>query len=335
MPNLPKPRLRRSPRRDGLGTPGSPPEPQGPQIEQIDSSGLRWVNIERPGAPERAWIETHFDFHALDLEDVLSRNQRPKIDVYDDYLFIVLHFPIFDPAAGRLGAGELDLFVGPGYVVTLPNQPLQPVEYLFERCRAKQELREQLFSRGSGYLLYRLVDDSFDYCFPMLRKIGNKLDALEDDIFEGRSEEVVRDISNAKQEIINFRKVIRPQRPVLRDLEKVKQRYLATDLNLEIYFDDIVDAHERIWDMLENYKEVVTALAETNESVISHRVNDILRVLTSISVIVLPLTLIASIWGMNVGVPGEGDEADFFVIVGAMLVMFGSMVAYFRRRGWL
>ena len=102
--------------------------------------------------------------------------------------------------------------------------------------------------------------------------------------------------------------MIRPQRPVLRDLEKVKQRYLATDLDLEIYFDDIVDAHERIWDMLENYKEVVEALAETNESVISHRVNDILRVLTSISVIVLPLTLIASIWGMNVGVPGEGDH---------------------------
>ena len=210
-------------------------------------------------------------------------------------------------AAGRLGTGELDLFVGPGYLVTIPNQPLQPVEYLFERCRAKEELRDQLFSRGSGYLLYRLVDDSFDYCFPMLRKIGNKLDALEDDIFEGRSEEVVRDISNVKQEIINFRKVIRPQRPVLRDLEKVKQRYLATDLDLEIYFDDIVDAHERIWDMLENYKEVVEALAETNESVISHRVNDILRVLTSISVIVLPLTLVASIWGMNVGVPGEGD----------------------------
>ena len=241
---------------------------QAPNVEQIDSAGLRWVNIERPGAPERAWLEENFEFHALDLEDVLSRNQRPKIDVYDEYLFIVLHLPVFDPTAGRLGVGELDLFVGPGYVVTIPNQPLQPVEYLFERCRAKEELREQLFSRGSGYLLYRLVDDSFDYCFPMLRKIGNKLDALEDDIFEGRSEEVVRDISNVKQEIINFRKVIRPQRPVLRDLEKVKQRYLATDLDLEIYFDDIVDAHERIWDMLENYKEVVEALGETNEWVI-------------------------------------------------------------------
>ncbi len=293
------------------------------------------MNIERPGPLERAWLEEHFDFHALDLEDVLSRNQRPKIDQYEEYLFIVLHFPVFDHAAGRLGAGELDLFVGPGFLITLPNQPLQPVEYLFERCRAKEELREQLFSRGAGYLLYRIVDDSFDYCFPMLRKIGNKLDALEDEIFEGRSEDIVRDISNVKQEIINFRKVIRPQRPVLRDLEKVKGRYLAADLDLEIYFDDIVDAHERIWDMLENYKEVVVALEETNESVISHRVNDILRVLTSISVIVLPLTLIASIWGMNVGVPGEGSTTAFWVVVGTMAAILISMVAYFRRRGWL
>ena len=112
----------------------------------------------------------------------------------------------------------------------------------------------------------------------MLRKIGNKLDAVEDEIFSGRSEEVVRDISNVKQEIINFRKVVRPQRTVLRDLENAKQPFLApTEGELEVYFDDIVDAHERIWDMLENYKEVVEALEDTNESVISHRVNDILR----------------------------------------------------------
>ena len=340
MPNLPKPRLRRPGRRGQLASQPAAPEPQAPNVEQIDSSGLRWVNIERPGALERAWLEEHFDFHALDLEDVLSRNQRPKIDVYDEYLFIVLHLPVFDAAAGRLGAGELDLFVGPDYLVTIPNQPLQPVEYLFERCRTKEELREQLFSRGSGYLLYRLVDDSFDYCFPMLRKIGNKLDALEDDIFEERAEAVVRDISNVKQEIINFRKVIRPQRPVLRDLERVKQRYLAPNLDLEIYFDDIVDAHERIWDMLENYKEVVEALGETNESVISHRFNDILRILTVFSIVFLPATLIASIWGMNVGLPGGGDPIGssltvFWIVIATMIVMLAGMLAYFRKRGWL
>ena len=332
MPNLPKPRLRRAARRDQLlAAPQA--EPQAPRVEQIDAAGLRWINIEQPGALERAWLEEHFEFHALDLEDVLSRNQRPKIDVYDDYLFIVLHLPVFDPAAGRLGAGELDLFVGPGYVVTIPNQPLQPVEYLFERCRTKEELREQLFARGSGYLLYRLVDDSFDYCFPMLRKIGNKLDALEDQIFEGRSEEVVRDISNVKQEIISYRKIVKPERSTLRLLERHVERFLPEEL--ELYFDDIVDAAERIWDILDNYKEVVEALEDTNESVINHKQNDILRVLTIFSVVMLPLTLISGLFGMNVRFPGFDTFWAFWAILAAMVAALLGLLAFFRHKRWL
>ena len=167
----------------------------------------------------------------------------------------------------------------------------------------------------------------------MLRKIGNKLERLEEEIFEGNSSEVVRDISNVKQEIINFRKIVRPQRSAFRDLERLKARYIADDL--EIYFEDINDASERVWDMLENYKEVVEALEDTNETAIAHRTNETFRVLTAISVIVLPLTLVASIWGMNVGVPGEGDTGAFWAILAAMVVLLGGMVAYFRRRGWL
>jgi magnesium transporter len=337
MANLPKPRLRRAGRAGPLVASTPEPAERKPNVETITAEGLRWVNIDSPSPLECAWLEEQFGFHALDLEDVLSRNQRPKIDEYPEYLFIVLHFPVFDRSVGRLNAGELDIFVGPDYLVTIPNQPLQPVAYLFERCRHKEELREQHFSKGSGFLLYRIIDDSFDYCFPMLRKIGNKLDALEEEIFSGRSEEVVRDIFNVKQEIINFRKISRPQRPVLRDLERTKHRFLAAreGEDLEIYFDDIVDAHERIWDMLENYKEVVVGLEETNESVISHRVNDILRVLTVISVTLLPLTLVASIMGMNVGVPGEGEIGGFWIVLGVMLVTLVTLLSLFRRRGWL
>src|SRR4051812_24149447 len=243
MPSLPKPRLRRAARE----LPATRPHAE-PNVEVVALDGLRWINIERPGPADRAWLEEHFDFHALDLEDVYSRNQRPKIDEYPGYLFIVLHFPVYDKAVGRLNAAELDLFVGPDFVVTLPNTALPPVEYLFERCRSSEETRAEMLSQGSGLLLYQIVDQAFDYCFPMLRKMGNKLERLESEIFEGRSTEVVRDLSNAKQEIINFRKVIRPQRAVLRDLERTKQRYLPDDL--DIYFDDINDASGRIWDLL-------------------------------------------------------------------------------------
>ncbi|MCW2998682.1 MAG: magnesium transporter CorA family protein [Solirubrobacterales bacterium] len=331
MPSLPKPRLRRTPRARGPVA-GFQPEDDAPKVEVVEHDGLRWINIERPRQSDRAWLEEHFDFHPLDYEDVFSRNQRPKVDEYPEYLFVVLHFAAFDKTVGRLNAAEVDIFVGPDYVITLPNEPLAPLEYLFERARSREDFREQLFSKGAGYLLYKIVDDCVDASFPMLRKIGNKLEHLEEDIFEGRSKEVVRDISNAKQEIINFRKIVRPQRSALADLERTK-RYIPE--GLDIYFDDINDASERIWDMLENFKEVSEGLESTNESVLSHQVNDILRVLTAISVVVLPLTLVASIFGMNTRVPGEGSLLGFYAVIGVMVVLLGGMVLAFRKRGWL
>ncbi len=299
----------------------------------IAAAGIRWIHIESPRTVDRDWLEEHFDFHPLDYEDVFSRNQRPKLDQYDDYVFIVLHFPLFDKDSGRILTAELDLFMGPDYVITLPNIPLPPLSAMFERLRSREDLREQNFSKGSGYLLYKIVDTNVDASFPMLRKMGNKLDRLEDDIFEGRSSEIVRDISNAKQEIITFRRIVRPQRAVLRDLERTKQRYLAEEL--EIYFDDISDAAERIWDTLENYKEVVEGIEDSNESVLSHRVNDALRVLTAFSVILLPQTLIASVFGMNVIFPGEGTAEAFWILMGVMLALTIGVVVFFRRRGWL
>jgi magnesium transporter len=331
MPNLPlpRPRLRRGV--SGGAVLAGDVEAADPEI--IEASGLRWIHIEEPRQAHREWLEKHFNFHPLDFEDVYSRNQRPKLDSYDDYIFIVLHFPIFEKSTGRLLSAELDLFIGPDYLITLPDTPLPPLSAMFDRLRSREDLREQNFSKGSGYLLYKIVDTNVDASFPMLRKMGNKLDKLEDDIFEGRSSEIVRELSNAKQEIINFRKIVRPQRAVLRDLERTKQRYLAEEL--EIYFDDISDAAERIWDTLENYKEVVEALESTNESVLSHRLNDSFRILTAASVIILPLTLIASIYGMNVPVPGESTPYAFWLIIGLMAAMLVVLVVVFRRRGWL
>jgi magnesium transporter len=304
------------------------PAPDEPRVEVVEAPGLRWINVARPRAVDQAWLEERFEFHPLDYEDVFSRNQRPKVDEYDDYLFIVLHFPRYDKKVSRLNAAELDLFVGPDYLITIQNEPLQAVQYLFDRIRSNEELREDLFSKGPGYLLYRIVDDSVDASFPMLRKMGNKLERIEEEIFEGEnSSEVVRDISNVKQEIV------RPQRPAFRDLERTKARYIAEDL--DIYFDDINDASERVWDMLENYKEVVEGLESTNESAIAHRTNETFRVLTAISVIVLPLTLVASIWGMNVGVPGEQTTTAFWAIMAFMVLLLGGMIAYFRKRDWL
>jgi magnesium transporter len=303
------------------------------ELGELDAQGLTWVHVTAPDGDTALELAERFGWHPLDVEDILSKRQRPKVDDYPDYLFAVLHFPWFDKAIQRLNAAELDIFLGPDYLVTLPSVELLPVTRLFNRCADDGGLRDQLFSKGSGRLLYEVLDDLFDYCFPILDKIGHKLDRLEDDVFEGVGGEVVRDISNAKQEIISYRKIIKPQRPTLRLLERNVERFLPEELDL--YFDDIVDASERIWDVLDNYKEVVEALEDTNESVISHRHNDVLRVLTLFSVVLLPLTLIASIFGMNVIYPGEGTHEAFWVIVAAMVVVAVVMLGFFRWRRWL
>jgi magnesium transporter len=329
VPSLP--RIRRSIR----SRPGADDVARAPQVSELTAAGLTWVNAVAPDLDTAQALAERFGWHPLDVEDIVSKRQRPKVDDYEDdrYLFAVLHFPVYDKAVQRLNAAELDIFIGEDYLVTLPTRELLPVTRLFARCEADDAYREQLFAKGSGRLLYEVLDDLFDYCFPILDKIGHKLDRIEDDMFEGAAEDVVRDISNAKQEIISYRKVIKPERSTLRVLERRINRFLPEEL--ELYFDDINDAVERIWDQLDNYKEVVEALESTNESVISHRQNNVLRLLTLISVTMLPLTLITGVFGMNVIYPGEATRVAFWVILGALVATLLAMIGFFRWKRWL
>src|ERR687892_547511 len=290
MPRPTLPRIRRRTR----GPAGQVAERAEPRISELSANGLPWLQINEPGPPEAAVLAERFGFHELDIEDVLSKRQRPKIDEYPDYLFVVLHFPFYDKVVQRLNAAELDMFVGPDFLITLPNVELHPVTYLFTRCESDVELR--------------------------------------DEIFKGRSEEVVRDISNAKQEIIAYRKIIKPERATLRVLERHMDRFIPEDS--ELYFGDIVDAAERVWDQLDNFKEVIEGLESTNESFIAHRQQYRLQILTVTSVILLPLTLIASIFGMNVLYPGEGTHEAFWLILGMIVALGVALLAVFRWRRW-
>jgi magnesium transporter len=302
---------------------------------ELTAGELTWVNALSPDLEAAQSLAARFGWHPLDVEDIVSKRQRPKVDDYEDdgYLFVVLHFPVYDKTVQRLNAAELDVFIGHDYLVTIPNRELLPVTRLFGRCESDPIFREQLFRKGSGRLLYEVLDDLFDYCFPILDKIGHKLDTIEDDMFEGYAEDVVRDISNVKQEIISYRKVMKPARATLRGLERRIDRFLPEEL--ELYFDDLNDAAERIWDQLDNYKEVVEGLESTNESVISHRQNTVLRLLTLISVTMLPLTLITSLFGMNVLFPGASSGTAFWVIVIALVATLAGMVGFFRLKRWL
>ena len=164
MPSLPRIKRTRS-RGQSVVAQGARRDPA-----ELGAAGLTWIHLDAPHAGAAEALAARFGWHPLDVEDVLSKRQRPKVDDYADegYLFAVLHFPAWDPAIGRLNAGELDVFIGPDYLVTLPTVELLPVTRLFRRCEQDEALRASLFSKGSGRLLYEVLDDLFDYCFPIL-----------------------------------------------------------------------------------------------------------------------------------------------------------------------
>jgi magnesium transporter len=306
-----------------------------PRVSMLETGGLRWIQLESPGPAEIAWLEEEFSFHELDLEDVRSRRQRPKVDEYPDYVFVVLHFPWYDKPSGRLFSAEVNAFIGPDFLITIPNVPLKPVSNVFRRLEANEEERAEWFAKGSGFLFYEVLDSLYGYCFPILDQIGRKLEDIEDHLFERDPDEtVVRMISNVKQEIISYRKITKPQRPVLRQLERAGERYLASE-DLDIYYDDLVDSAERIWDLLENYKEVAEALEQTNETAISHRQNRILQVLTVLTVVFLPVTFVTNLFGMNVPVPFDHVSFAFVVILGVLVGAIAVLLGVFKWLRWV
>ncbi|QNU68349.1 magnesium transporter CorA family protein [Ruminiclostridium herbifermentans] len=305
------------------------------EIKQITFNGLTWIDITKPTKKEIDMLEKKYEFHELPLEDCLTEHQRSKVDEYDDYCFIVMHFPRYRKDTMRLDSEEIDIFLGHNYLITLHEGELKPLVAFSNMCNLKQEARENFMAEGSALLLYEIIKRLFDYCFPMLDKIGNMLDGLNKKIFREQKRVMLEEISIAKMQIINYRRILKPLRPVILILEKAIRRYLPEDM--EMYFDDITDKAEKIWDMLENYKEVVEAIDATYESLTSHRMNNLMRTFTTLQVIVFPMTLVSGLFSMNVeGIPLAKINFAFWIVFGMIFVPMTiiGLLMVFKRNKW-
>ncbi len=308
-----------------------------PDISSIAAGKLRWFYIEKPSASEVESLAEHFHFHPLNIDDVLSRAQRPKIDEYDDHLFIVLQFPVFDKENRITRPSEVDIFVGENYVVTVHcNGDLKPLAKFFRECEINEESRATYLGRSSGFLLYHILDRLVNYCFPILNKVTDNVDDIEEVIFAEPVPQTVRQISLIRRDLVSFRRVIRPQMSVIETLESEEYPFFKEEQ--EIYFGDIADHVRKIWDGLEDAKEVVEGLAETSNWLTSHRIQEVMQVLTIIMATLAPLTLLSGIYGMNVPLPGgveSGSLLPLGILFSIMALMGGAMFAYLRRRRWI
>ena len=302
-------------------------------IESVAWGELTWVNIEQPTKQETEYLAENYPFHPLDLDDCLSRIQRPKIDVYDDYLFLVFHFPVFSKEARVTTPSQVSVFIGQNYLITLHKGDLKPLAKLFNQCQTEEEIRQEHFSQGSGYLLYRIVDRLVDYCLPILNKIGGNIETVEDTIFSERVRGIVREISALRRDIISFRRIIWPLRAVIGSMEPKIRRFSKMDM--EVYFGDMVDHVDKIWDALDEYKEIIEGLNDTYDSLATNRTNEVMRMLTVIATILLPLTVIASFYGMNVPLPFQESHYSFLIVFFIWALVVVGMLYFFRRHRWI
>ena len=306
------------------------------EVKDIIHNGLRWIDIVRPTDKSIDMLRNNFDFHNLLLEDCQTENQRSKIDDYDDYCFIVLHLPRYKKDLLRLDSEEIDIFIGSNYIITIHEGELKPLEYISHICSTSEHSREKYMSNGSALLLYEIIKRLFDYCFPMIDKMGLAIDNINKTIFEDKSKYMLENIANTKLQIINYRKVIKPLRPVILTLEKIISKYLPEDN--EVYFDDITDKIEQIWNTLENYKETIEAIDDTFSSLTNHRVNNLMRTFTIVQVITLPMVLVGGLFSMNVqGIPLHANTSAFFIVFGMIMVPTGLIAALLivNRKKWL
>ena len=305
-------------------------------ISSISEGKLTWIYMEKPSANEVEFLARNFNFHPLNLDDVLSRIQRPKIDEYEDHLFIVLHFPVFDKGNRITRSSEVNIFIGENYIVTVHcDANLKPLAKFFRECQIHKESREAYLGRSSAFLLYHILDRLVNYCFPILGKVTESIDDIEDIIFTKTVPETVRQISLIRRDLISFRRVVRPQMAVIETLEKEEYPFFKEEQ--EIYFGDIADHVRKIWDGLEDCKEVVDGLAETSNWLTSNRIQEIMRVLTIVMAVIAPATLITGFMGMNIPLPGgESSSLLPFGILFSSIVLIGiGMFLYLRHRRWI
>jgi magnesium transporter len=304
-------------------------------VESITWGDLTWVNVQPPTQAEIDYLAENYPFHPLDLDDCLSRKQIPKVDDYPDYLFAIFHMPVYDKATRVASKRQWSAFVGDKYLITLHTGELRTLVALFRDCQANEDAREEYFSKGSGYLLYRILDRSIDSYVPVLDKILNLIEDLEDDVFD-EDVESARELSILRRDVITQRRVMFPTRALLGSMEKRLKRFTKVDLS--VYFGDLMDHLNKICATLDEANEVIEVFKDTDYTLATYRINRVTRLLTIFSTIVLPFLIVSSLYGMNVTLPGglqTGNLQTFLILLLVMLIIAAGMLFFFRRRRWI
>ena len=306
-----------------------------PTIQQIKTKNFTWTDISQCSSEGMKYLEQNFKFHPVHLSDCLSKIQQPKLDITSKYVFLVLLFPVYNRRTRKVTSSELDFFISSDYLITVHRSELLPLINFFNFCKVGKSEQEKNSFDNPVFLVYEILNRLFSSCVPILDSLDLNITSIEEHIFKGYEKKMVREILIAKTNIVNFRKIMQAHRMVISKFLKKGYALLSSE-KLKIYFHELLETTDDIWETLENLRQAIEATEKTNNSLISFQLNDAIKILTTISVIILPITLIASIFGMNLKfMPLTDKTFSFWTIIGLMTVTFTGLVYYFKKKKWL
>jgi magnesium transporter len=317
--------------------------PEGKQVQPADVGmdrvtweDLTWTNIVNPTPKEMSYLAQNFPFHPLDLDDCLSRKQRPKLDEYTDYLFFIFHFSTYNRETKVSTHDQVAAFIGDKYLVTVHDGRLKTLGKLFKDCQTDEAVRNEKLAHGPGFLLYTILDRAVDAYFPILDKILSLAEDIEDRVFD-QNVEVAQELATLRRDVITQRRIMFPSRTVLMELEGKLKRF--TNMDIGVYYGDLMDHVNKICDTLDEAKEIIEVYKDTDFILGTDRMNRVMRVLTILSTIILPFLVVSSIYGMNVILPGghekSGTLLSFGVVMVVMSAIAAGMLLFFRHKRWI
>jgi len=298
---------------------------------QIEHNNIVWKNLANPDFQDLDFLDKELDASHLVLKDLLGFNKRPKIEEFDHYLFLVIHFPVFNEKTRQTIPTEIDFIITQEMVLTVYQSENPVLINLFEDLNNNEECHPECF-KSAGWLLFYILDKMIDSCLPMLDHIHEKIETIEEKVFDGQEKEMLKEIAFVKRDIIDFRRTIKPQRSVLELLSRKMARFFKE--NLEIISQEVVGSEIRVWNTLENHKEMIEAIESTNSNLLSFQINQVMHTLTFFSIVLFSLTFLASFFSMKVIETFETPLS----LLGIGLLMITTVIfitVIFKNKRWL
>jgi magnesium transporter len=303
--------------------------------QKIQNNNITWINIVNPSKKDVQFLKEEFELCPSILKEYIPKIKRPKVEEYKTYLFAVIHFPVFDSKLRKTISTELDIILFKDILITSHSGLLPELKKVFKECKSDETVKNYYVKNNAVETIFKILDKLIDTRMPMLDHIDDNISEIEEEIFNGNEKKMVGEIAIVKHDVISFRRIIKPQRMVLESLSRNIPK--ITDENFSRLSTEVIGSNIKVWNTLENHKEMIEALEHTNESLLSYKLGDTMKILTAFSVIVLPLSLIANAFGMNVvkGMPFIGSPFGFWIVVYLMFVITSISFVFFKYKKWL